>query len=165
MNNKIIGAIVLIVVIGMISVGYYSYGAYNETQTKNHLFLSDKYSDKAISNENIRIKAFENKDYDKYLNLTDNSTAYFRLAIDEDKQAQKTDNGDYKEYIGYDISRLEKNIELMETQKALVYTLRKGGNTMALDMKCVDLSNDAHDYRDKEDEIINMNPELFEFLN
>lgn len=166
MDKKIIILIIAILII-VVGIGsYFAYDYYNETQTKNHMVLSKEYSDKGLANDPIKSKAYEQKNYTKYLELCDNSSAYFFLAIEEDRAALKTDDGTYKEYINYDIDRLKKDMEIMASQKSLIYAIQRNnlGATIKLVNDIDDLSDDANDFKDKQTEIINTNPELYEFL-
>lgn len=165
-QNKIIILIfALIIIVGIGS--YFAYGYYNETQTKNHMVLSKEYSDKGLALQKNLTIAYNAKNYTKYLKISNNQSTYFFLAISEDKKALKTDNGKYKDYINYDIDRLKKDLELSETQRALINTLKKNDfyGSIRLSNQAEDLSDDAHDFKDKQKDLIDMYPNDYAFLN
>lgn len=159
--------ILVVIIVASGFLGYIDYSIYSEKQMQTYMIQSMKHNNTALSLNTTYSNYVKNSDYDNAIRTTNTMINEYQLALDNDNNAMKYASGVYKDYLTYDIMRLNNNIKLANTQlQALNYAKN---NDLAGVLSLVDtvkqLSDKALDYRNKEDEILTANPDKFKFLN
>lgn len=148
-------------------LGYIDYTVYTEKQMQTYMIQAMKHNNTALSLNTTYSNYVKNSDYDNAIKTINTMVIEYQLAIDNDNNAMKHASGVYKDYLTYDIMRLNNNIKLANTQlQALNYAKNNDlSGVLSLVDSIKQLSEKALDYRNKEDEILTANPDKFKFLN
>lgn len=167
MNSKIlyIGLVIIIAAIGVIA--YFDYNIYSEKQMQTYMIQAAAYNNTALGLNDTYSNAAKKNDYNQMINITNTVIYYDQQAVNCDNEAMKYASGIYKEYLTYDIMRLNSNIKLENLRiKAIDYIKNNDlSSASGIVSQIEDQSTTSKDYRNKEDEILTANPDKFKFLN
>ncbi len=157
----------IVIVIMAIVGGSYAYQNYKTSQIQTLLNQSYQYTLTAATLANKTVDMALNKNYSGAISLAQQTQNEVNKSIDLDNQALQYADGAYKDYIVYDLMKLEKNYAMEDANIAL-YKSEQLNDVNAEYYANIDIAraeNDAYDYKNKRNEIVTANPSLFTFLN
>jgi len=167
MNNKILYIGLIVIIAAIVVLAYFDYNVYCEKQMQSYMLQAAAYNNTALGLNVTYLNASKKNDYDQLINIANAMITNYQQAVNCDNEAMKYAAGVYKDYLTYDIMRLNSNIKLCNQQVDAINKIRNNDlSTISnLAKQMDDQSVTSKDYRNKEDEIIAANPDKFKFLN
>jgi len=159
----IIGVLVVVVAIG----SYYEYQNYRISQIQSFLKESAQHTNIAATYANQTVSTALKKDYNGAISLAQKTQEELNNSIELDNQALQYADGPYKEYIVYDIMKMNKNYAMEDSNIRLYQAEQKNdvNGEYYANIEIKQNENDAYDYKNKRNEIVVADPSLFGFLS